>query len=612
MKTIKNIVVVLLLPVLISTGSSFARELIPSGLRVPKVTTEERDQIPVGDPQSKGIIIFNTDNNCQEFWNGTSWTSLCGVVNPVVEIPGNACGRIRVFGRYFLNAPLDYTHFITLPVKVTQIGTFTISARSGNGYFFHTSGVFEELGVYELVLNGMGTPREVGIDNLVFTCNGVEFATFCDISIDVQQLIMAYRVDCLGIRVEGVYHANRPMDEDNHVVVPVEVLAPGLAAIRTDHQNGLRFVGSQLFTEIGPAEIILYATGSPIQEGTFRFDFTTDGDIRTICSFIVECISTLGTYEDPACSCLAIYRERPFAPNGEYWLQDCRGFVDGGDSDDDIVVERIRTFCDIAGGGWTLVWSYSEYTARNLYTQGSGASNSMRVNPSYWHFTFDRPRPARRVDYDITCDDPTNFQINYYDFRLRQQAWEFLSSDLNNQRMKARITVNPTDMRDQWALNNFAILSSTNRRQNPFVIEPTNTWGTANVPSAGRIFGKRWEVRPGGGWDEVSGTRRLRTRNSTSSTSGGFLWEWDRRGSDTPFEVRPNLGGRNNTMVMSVLDYTFGNFNATMPNHHFGRCITGPGIDGDICFTVQTCSPSNLIPHSFNGGEGRILQWFVK
>jgi hypothetical protein len=612
MKKIKNIVVALLLPILINPGDCFAEELVPHGLRVPRLTTAERDQIPIADPQSQGIIIFNTDINCQEFWNGTSWISLCGVANLEVEIPEDECVRIRVFGQYFVSAPLDFTHYITLPVKVTQIGAYTISARSGNGYFFHTSGVFEELGEYELTLVGMGTPREAGINDLVFTSNGVEIGALCNITIEVHQLEMAYIVDCRGIQVEGIYRANRPMEEENRVMVPVEVLAPGLATIRTDHQNGLRFVGSQMFTEVGQGWIILQAVGSPIQEGSFRFDFTTDGNIRMICSFIVECISTLGTYDDPACSCLAISKERPFAPNGEYWLQDCRGFVDGDIGD--VVVNRVRTFCDIVGGGWTLVWSYSEYTARNLYVQntgtgGTGNQGTMHVSPAYWHFTMNRPRPAGGASYDVSCDDPENFQIDYNDFRLPQQAWEYLSADLNNQRMKVRITENPTNMRDQWALNNFAILSSTNRLQNPFVTEPTNTWTNGFVPTVGRVFGKRWEVRPGGGWDEVSGLRQIRVQ---SNTSDGFVWEWGSRGSNTPFEVRPNLGGINNTMTMASFDLLFGNFNSMMPNHHFGKCNIGPGSDDDFCFSTRICSPVNLVPHSFNDGQGRILQWFVR
>lgn len=53
----------------------------------------------------------------------------------------------------------------------------------------------------------------------------------------------------------------------------------------------------------------------------------------------------------------------------------------------------------------------------------------------------------------------------------------------------------------------------------------------------------------------------------------------------------------------------FGFFGETEINHHFGKC--GAGSD-DFAFTTTNCSNSQLVPHSFNSGEGRVLQWFVK
>jgi len=602
---------VLLMCVLLSAKSFFAQNPIIQGLRVPSLTTEQRDQLPTDYLQANGLMIFNRDINCQEYWNGKAWISLCGSVSAEMDISKDMCNKIRAFGRYFAGVSLDYTHYITLPVTVTELGAYTISAKSYNGYFFHTSGVFEELGDFELTLTGMGTPRNEGIDKLTITSNGEEIGTLCSTGIEVLQLGMAYRVDCHRIEVMGEYRANRPLSEDNFVIIPVEVMSVGTTTIRTSQQNGLRFSGTKTFTDVGYDEIILYADGTAVQEGAFVFEFSSDGDIRAVCQFMVNCVSSLGTFEDPACNCLEIFLERPFAPNGEYWLQDCKSFAES-DDDDDASVAVIRTYCDIVGGGWTLVWSYSENTARNVYVQnsssgGTGNQNSMRVSPAYWHFTMDRPRPIDAV-YDTECDDPQVYQINYSDFRLPLQAWEFLSDDPDAQHMKVRITENPTDMRDSWALNNFAIMTAHNRGQNPYL----NTWTTSYVPTAGRVFGKRWEVRTSDGWDEMSGNRRIRMRNSNSNAFGGAIWQWENRGSTTYFEVRPNRGGDVNTTRLSDFDYSFGNFNSTMPNHHFGKCVNGSGVGDDFSFDIRTCSPANLVPHSFNNGEGRYLQWYVR
>jgi len=610
MKT-QRFILALVLCIFFGSKNTSAQQKIIQGQRIPTLTTEQRNLIPTEHLQAKGIMIFNTDINCQEYWNGENWISLCGSVSAEMDIPKDICPKIRAFGRYFAGVSLDYTHYITVPVTATKLGAYTISAKSSNGYFFHTSGIFEELGDFELTLTGMGTPRNEGIDQLIFTSNGEEIGTTCSADIEVLQLGMAYRVDCHRIEVKGEYRANRPLSEDNFVIVPVEVISVGTTTIRTSQQNGLRFSGTKTFTEVGPAEIILYADGTAVQEGAFVFEFSSDGDIRAVCQFMVNCISSLGTFEDPACNCLEIFLERPFAPNGEYWLQDCKSFAES-DDDDDASVAVIRTYCDIAGGGWTLVWSYSENTARNVYVQsttsgGTGNQNSMRVSPAYWHFTMDRPRPIDAV-YDTACDDPEIYQINYSDFRLPLQAWEFLSDDPSTQHMKVRITENPTDMRDSWALNNFAIMSAHNHGQNPYL----NIWTTSYVPTAGRVFGKRWEVRASDGWDEMSGNRRIRMRNSNSNAFGGAIWHWENRGSTTYFEVRPNRGGDINTTRMSDFDYLFGNFNTTMPNHHFGKCVDGSGVGDDFSFEIRTCQPANLVPHSFNNGEGRYLQWYVR
>jgi len=58
-----------------------------SGLRLPQLTTEERDNVatqwkaPNADPDvvkaAEGLVIYNKTNNCLEFWNNEDWISLC-------------------------------------------------------------------------------------------------------------------------------------------------------------------------------------------------------------------------------------------------------------------------------------------------------------------------------------------------------------------------------------------------------------------------------------------------------------------------------------------------------------------------------------------------------
>ena len=600
MKT-TNYIIILLLVIFLHIGNAFAQQQLVQGQRTPRLTTEQRDQISVNEySYANGLLIYNLDIDCLEYWDGEKWITLCqGSLNCEVDIPQPACNNIRVYGKYYKNAPLNNEHYIILPITVTKKGNYSIIATGNNGYYFQANGVFEETGVYELRLDGMGTPGINRLDEITFTCNGTQIGTLCNITINVEALTMGYRTDCDNIQVMGSYQARRFMDSDNIVKVPIEVLQTGTTTIHTDMQNGLRFSVTQTLDVYGPDTLIFRAEGSPKQEGTFKFTFTTDGSIKTTCSFEVNCFSLLGTFADPACKCLDIYEERPFVDDGEYWLLDCV---------DNDVTTPVKTFCDIKNGGWTLVWSYSEKTAREIYVQstttgGTGNANSMIVSGAYWSNFQDRPTNR------VTTESGT---INYNNYRLSRAEWRHFPINTNTPQLKVRITENPTDMRDEWAMNNYGIISPRNTNENP--IETNFADYRLRVPAEGKIFGKQWRVTATGGggyggWDEVSGNRGELVLYS--STNYCTHWNFSRLGSGTQFEVVPNRGGANNTIAMNRIDNSFGWFGETQANHHFGKC---GGTSGDeYSFATKDCAGSSLVPHtSINGGEGRILQWFVK
>jgi uncharacterized protein (TIGR02145 family) len=55
------------------------------GLRLPRLTTDQRNALSAAyktDPEFKGLMIYNTDNDCMEYWNGKKWISQCGSSDP--------------------------------------------------------------------------------------------------------------------------------------------------------------------------------------------------------------------------------------------------------------------------------------------------------------------------------------------------------------------------------------------------------------------------------------------------------------------------------------------------------------------------------------------------
>ena len=47
------------------------------GLRLPQLTTAQRNAINTSNALAKGLVIYNLTVNCTEYWNGKKWVSLC-------------------------------------------------------------------------------------------------------------------------------------------------------------------------------------------------------------------------------------------------------------------------------------------------------------------------------------------------------------------------------------------------------------------------------------------------------------------------------------------------------------------------------------------------------
>jgi hypothetical protein len=555
----------------------------------------------------KGLVVFNINDIESEdlvpglnFWDGEKWIAV-SETQKIAQV-SVVCGKIRVYGQYYKGVPLNDTHYIILPVTVTKKGDYSIIATGNNGYYFQASGTFENTGNFEVKLTPMGTPAQNGTNTIVFNCNNQEIASDCEVKITVSTLAMAYNIDyCDSIKVFGLYQTRHNMvATENYVEIPIDVIQDGQTSFETPQNNGIKFSVNYNITAVGPQILTLVASGVPKQEGTFTYTFTTDGAIKNTCSFKVSFFSTLGEFSDPACKCMDIYDERPSVANGEYWLVDCITTEDSA---------PVKTLCDIENGGWTLLWSFSEKTDYSTYVQnttagGTGNNNSMVIAGSYWGVNYDRPTNR------VTTEGGT---INYANFRLSRDEWLHFPNSAAKLQLKVRITENPKKMDDKWALNNYGIISPRNQADNPIL----STYdGRGHVPATGKLFGKRWEVITTsngnyGGWDEVSGNRYITLYNNDTYCTH---WNWSNLGSNTQFQVVPNLTNsdiaNDNSIAMSNMNNIFGWFGETQPNHHFGKC---GGVSGDdYKFTTKTCLGSGMVPHSLNSGEGRYLQWFVK
>jgi uncharacterized protein (TIGR02145 family) len=130
------------------------------GLLPPRMTSAERDAIVA---PAEGLRIFNTNTNCENFFNGTTWRELCGTCTPGVPLSplllpsggsGTAFFAPNTSGAVFTIQPsLNATNY-----NWTVPNTWTIT--SGNG----TTSITVDVGpsdlngmVYVTASNGCGT-----------------------------------------------------------------------------------------------------------------------------------------------------------------------------------------------------------------------------------------------------------------------------------------------------------------------------------------------------------------------------------------------------------------------------------------------------------------------
>ena len=112
------------------------------GLRLPQMTTHVRDSIATASGTSllmNGLLIYNVDNNCQEYWNGTKWVSFCiGAAN--ISLIGDGCdyltlGKLPANG---LTSTCNFTPQDNPPCTISSGQAYQVYLTAGANYTFLT------------------------------------------------------------------------------------------------------------------------------------------------------------------------------------------------------------------------------------------------------------------------------------------------------------------------------------------------------------------------------------------------------------------------------------------------------------------------------------------
>lgn len=570
------------------------------GMLIPRVSMDTRNTTLAN--VTDGLMIFNTDTNCINYYNaGTStWLSLCGTYDPatlsiVCGDPNNGPS-----GTFTQGTSINGINTYTVVVNAATAGSYVITVTTTNGYSFTKSGTFTAPGKYTVVLDGQGTPANGGstyTDSVTLTMNGIK-VTDCTLpTISVGGSTTAVTFTCpSGVTVNGTYLKGIVLDgSTNYIDIAINsVVNPGNLIVETDFQNGMKFSSGSVAITAATTSIRLYGQGTPTATATpgttFTFSINSDsgGGVLVPCTFQIPVGSSLGTFENPADRCLSILNDNPAATDGEYWIK--------GDGN-----AATKTYCDMTNGGYTLIWSYSEKTAYN-----NGTYNRYYLNTSLSTYGASLALTRNNPQQVVTAKTGT---ILYNNYRLSNSTMKQLRTSTTPD-YRIRITEEVTNMNNAWAGLNYLHIKITNSSYDLTVASAEYSQG-AQMNIDGKILGATF-------------TRNGCTKifNGTTITTGcgsdpAFYTNqgsypnhinWSGTSSAPAFTPITPSGNGDNSVSIPGSANLFGLFRAggePSLNHLFGKCTSD-----DNSFSTPTCV--NTTPHSVNGGEGRYLQWFVK
>jgi hypothetical protein len=281
------------------SGAILELESNSKGMLISRLTTPQRDDI-IPANLSNGLLIFNTTTGCFDFWNQPQnmWLSMCGTQPPAnATVSTTDCGKVIANGTYKQGTALAGSNYLSVPVTVTQPGTYTITANTANGYYFSSTGAFPSAGSYVLTLTGVGTPNK-GYDTgntgdaVTISINGI--AASCKPNVFVAKADVDFALTCNTIALAGTYNIGLPLTSANKLTLSVNVSNVGYWSANTNTINGYSFTGSGTFTKTGVQTVELLGTGTPLVSGANSFTISSNAATAATCNNIVINVATVG------------------------------------------------------------------------------------------------------------------------------------------------------------------------------------------------------------------------------------------------------------------------------------------------------------------------------
>ncbi|WPO78478.1 hypothetical protein [Flavobacterium sp. KACC 22761] len=459
-------------------------------------------------------------------------------------------------------------NYLALTLNVTKTGPWKMTTDVVKGVYFSGVGSFDTTGstTVNLYGNGQAEAGSAGLYNFKILDAANKNAELCTpaskIDIQPNQATMVcnspYPIVISTMKVNTTISGGAAT-----ISMPVDFSSTGPYNISAT-SAGVTIKAQGTVTQIAtPTTITFTAFGKPTQANNDEgIAFTlTDASGETCVRYITIVATKGSTKTYPANSCkdaMADNGGAGVAPNGEYWIKP-------------VATEPVmKTLCDMSNGQ-TLVWSYSEQTAKNVYNMTTASTNS-----NTYSLASDMPVNNTNFDNGIKYD---NFRMSLLAMRSILVANGSISS----------LTSASTTANNKWrfrvvsTLANASKIDDANAQNNYIEFNPNSGYGfTATTTN---------------GWHNFTGKLK---GVSISSTSGVTKYNGVNTGNNSGFVGTPQrqmLWGSIMPVNVNSANY-FGGFNTNAEvSGHFMDCNNGQ----------VTCSGANLVPSSAN----KVIQVFV-
>jgi hypothetical protein len=265
---------------------------------------------------SKGMIVYNVNPDATGLdiglcvWTGEEWNSVVGRgPSSIAKLKIDCGGTITVSGNYSKGKSLNpYTNAITIPVEVSQKGSYHIVAYSDpyNQYYFETNNEFFREGKFNVILNGVGIPVESTqdrgnvLDKIKIFINDVEqdIVDLCGLApleLEVEDISANYYFNCSQIDISHIQLQQGVASTDSYIDIRLQVPEEAAGAkyhIETNTVNGIKFEGSGTLSP-GQQLVRLQSNGAIPESGEYDFYFISNSADPRIsdCSFSVFVLS---------------------------------------------------------------------------------------------------------------------------------------------------------------------------------------------------------------------------------------------------------------------------------------------------------------------------------